>query len=235
MRHAAGHARSHGATAAQRGAEWLRRHRVACTRSRSPRPSISVRLLWTSIDPAGVQQYKPALDLDGYSGLLIRARTVRQTSRRCEQQHHQHSLTVLLWFFHRMAECMWPTSESTPAWRTTCIRASLRPNPTSGPTFMCVLGVPTSSASSLTRAPCACNNTQIPFDRFLLTWHGYVEGQNSLLPTSRIKSIGILMAERKSGPFYCQLEAIAASPPGSTQRGSSKRYTIVESSSNFRE
>ena len=43
------------------------------------------------------------------------------------------------------------------------------------------------------------------------------------------------MAERKSGPFYCQLEAIAASPPGSTQRGSSKRYTIVEASSNFRE
>jgi len=99
---------------------------------------------------------------------------------------------------------------------------------------MCVLGAHTSSASSLTRAPCA-RNAQIPFDRFLLTWHGYVEGQNSLLPTSRIKSIGILMAERKSGPFYCQLEAIAASPPGSTQRGSSKRYTIVESSSNFRE
>lgn len=86
----------------------------------------------------------------------------------------------------------------------------------------------------------------IPFDSFVLTWRGYIEmtqlvarvtqqssrrGETAVDP-ERIASLGLLMAERRSGPFRVEIEWIRAvtermvAPPSTAPR--TGRYTAAE-------
>jgi hypothetical protein len=87
----------------------------------------------------------------------------------------------------------------------------------------------------------------IPFDSYVLTWRGYIEmtqlvarvtqersrrGETAVDP-ERIASLGLLMAQRRSGPFRVEIDWIRAvtermvAPP-STNTPASGRYTAVE-------
>lgn len=49
----------------------------------------------------------------------------------------------------------------------------------------------------------------IPFNKFVLTQRGFVEGQ-LVLDARNVESIGILMAQRRAGPFRLELRSISA-------------------------
>lgn len=86
----------------------------------------------------------------------------------------------------------------------------------------------------------------VPFDSFVLTWRGYIEmtqlvarvtqqssrkGETAVDP-ERIASLGLLMAERRSGPFRVEIEWIRAVTermvtPEHTA-SSTSRYTAAE-------
>merc|ERR1712159_864284 len=48
----------------------------------------------------------------------------------------------------------------------------------------------------------------LPFSEFVLTWQGWVEGENVPLEPQRVIRFGVVIGERKNGPFRCQIRAI---------------------------
>lgn len=87
----------------------------------------------------------------------------------------------------------------------------------------------------------------VPFDSFVLTWRGYIEmtqlvarvtkqnlqrGETAVDP-ERIASLGLLMAERRSGPFRVEIEWIRAVTErmvtsASTTTTTTSRYTAAD-------
>eukprot|EP00053_Salpingoeca_punica_P011161 m.99837 g.99837 ORF g.99837 m.99837 type:complete len:246 (-) comp15604_c1_seq1:913-1650(-) len=51
---------------------------------------------------------------------------------------------------------------------------------------------------------------QIPFQDFLLTNMGFVQNEQTLMNTSKIKTIGLLLADGIDGPFQLELQEISA-------------------------
>lgn len=49
----------------------------------------------------------------------------------------------------------------------------------------------------------------LPFEKFVLTQHGFVEGQLAL-DAREVESVGVLMAQRRAGPFRIDIEGIDA-------------------------
>jgi hypothetical protein len=64
----------------------------------------------------------------------------------------------------------------------------------------------------------------IPFEDFHLTYRGYLETPRIPFDGRNIKHIGLMMAERKAGPFKCEVESISAIKRVAT----SKRYTGLD-------
>eukprot|EP00698_Gefionella_okellyi_P009306 TRINITY_DN2360_c0_g1_i2.p2 TRINITY_DN2360_c0_g1~~TRINITY_DN2360_c0_g1_i2.p2 ORF type:complete len:109 (-),score=13.96 TRINITY_DN2360_c0_g1_i2:160-486(-) len=52
-------------------------------------------------------------------------------------------------------------------------------------------------------------NVLIPMDRFMLTWRGFVRGQSEL-QADAVDVIGIMLADRKEGPFSLAIESVKA-------------------------
>lgn len=51
---------------------------------------------------------------------------------------------------------------------------------------------------------------QIPLADFLLTHMGYVQNEQALLSAERVKTIGLLLADKLDGPFQLDVRAIRA-------------------------
>jgi hypothetical protein len=51
---------------------------------------------------------------------------------------------------------------------------------------------------------------QVPFSDFLLTSMGYVQNEQSVLSTTRIKTFGLLVADRIDGPFELHVRRMDA-------------------------
>ena len=76
---------------------------------------------------------------------------------------------------------------------------------------------------SPTDHPCECarthiQHTQVPFADFLLTYHGFVQNDQPLMLKSRIKTIGVLIADEREGPFSLDLAWIKASRTATAAR-----------------
>ena len=67
-------------------------------------------------------------------------------------------------------------------------------------------------------------DVMIPFEEFHLTYRGYLETPRVPFDGRNIKHIGIMMAERKAGPFKCEMEHISAVK----RVAISKRYTGLD-------
>ncbi len=49
----------------------------------------------------------------------------------------------------------------------------------------------------------------LPFSKFVATHRGFVEGQTGM-DTRKVESIGVLMAQRRAGPFRIEIDSIFA-------------------------
>jgi NADH dehydrogenase [ubiquinone] 1 alpha subcomplex assembly factor 1 len=70
----------------------------------------------------------------------------------------------------------------------------------------------------------------IPLDAFVVTWRGYVEGIADSSYFNGIERLGILMAERKDGPFRISIRSIEAIAPGDEDDPNleaKKRYDLL--------
>jgi len=74
-------------------------------------------------------------------------------------------------------------------------------------------------------SPAKWTNVIIPFDEFILTFRGKVEYPPFKLIPERIKSFGIMMAQRKEGPFHLEIENISV--VCMNQIKAMKRYTLL--------
>lgn len=68
----------------------------------------------------------------------------------------------------------------------------------------------------------------LPFSRFIATHRGFVEGQIAL-DTRTVESLGVLMAERRDGPFRLELHSISAI--NTELYGAGRRWTGVSDDS----
>ena len=50
----------------------------------------------------------------------------------------------------------------------------------------------------------------MPFVDFLLTFHGYVQNDQPLMLKRKVKTVGIVLADERAGPFQLDLAWIAA-------------------------
>ena len=57
---------------------------------------------------------------------------------------------------------------------------------------------------------CVCVSVQIPLSEFLLTHRGYVQNEQATINSDRIKTIGILLADRREGPFQLDIREVRA-------------------------
>ena len=67
-------------------------------------------------------------------------------------------------------------------------------------------------------------NVDLHFSRFIRTWKGHVDGPAQAFDFQRIERFGILMAERREGPFDLRIKEIQVIPYSELPQ---KRYTIV--------
>ena len=63
------------------------------------------------------------------------------------------------------------------------------------------------------RAPC-----QVPFADFLLTYHGFVQNDQPHMNRAKIKTIGLLLADERAGPFSLDLAWVKAARTASGAR-----------------
>jgi hypothetical protein len=72
----------------------------------------------------------------------------------------------------------------------------------------------------------------MPFSKFVATHRGFVEGQHEGGMDSRqVECVGILMAQRRAGPFRIEISSISAINSDTYQGLKSKRWTGVSSDS----
>jgi hypothetical protein len=184
--------------------------------------------------------FEPLLDLSGYSGLEFKIRTdasiyVAQlkTARLSEDDLFQAVLPI------SDTRAEYPlTAESVSravAWEHEDYKAALAQRVTQrreAETRTETRAVPEprseAPASRSEAAPLGpWRQVYVPFDSYVLTWRGYVEltelharvrqqqGQrsDSAVDLQRIVSLGLLMAQRRSGPFRLEIEWIRAVTP----------------------
>lgn len=65
----------------------------------------------------------------------------------------------------------------------------------------------------------------IPFEKFHLTYRGYIEEPNIPFDGRSLKHIGFMIAERKDGPFKMEVEHVSACHVDSLPQ---KRYTGLD-------
>ena len=49
---------------------------------------------------------------------------------------------------------------------------------------------------------------QLPFSEFFLTNRGYMQDAQTLLPRASVNTVGLLLADKVTGPFELELQAV---------------------------
>jgi len=62
----------------------------------------------------------------------------------------------------------------------------------------------------VTTKPNVWSRVVVPFNKYTLTWRGLLEYEQVLFNPARVLSLGMLAAERKSGPFRLDIRSISA-------------------------